>query len=59
MRGAIEPGLTLEQEAPFNCRVQIPLEKAKQAEQSNQTYTNVSVQICLGENGKAKQANQT
>ena len=50
-----EPGVTLEREAPFNCRAQFALEKAKQAEQSKQTQTQVSAQICLRE----MEANQT
>ena len=32
-----QPGLTLEREAPFNCKTYIPLEKAMQAEQSSPT----------------------
>ena len=50
-----QPGLTLEREAPLKFRVQIPLENAYQSNQSNQTQTAVSVQICLRE----KEANQT
>ena len=32
-----QPGLTLEREAPFNCRAKVSLKQAKQTKQSNHT----------------------